>query len=114
MLSILQNYDSDNLYPAFGFGAKLPMGRDSMDQKSASHCFALNGNIFEPECNGVEGILAAYYNVVSKVTLWGNTQFHHVLKMVNGFVERHMLNQSQYQQQYNICLIITDGVINDM
>jgi hypothetical protein len=31
VLSILENYDSDNLYPAFGFGAKLPMGRDSND-----------------------------------------------------------------------------------
>lgn len=111
VLSILQNYDSDKLYPAFGFGAKLPNGRNTRDQSSCSHCFALNGNIFEPECSGVEGVLNAYYNAVGKVEFWGNTQFHHVLKTVNGFVKRHAENQ--FLQQYNIALIITDGVIND-
>ena len=37
--NILQNYDSDNKIPAFGFGA-IPLGSRSKD---ASHCFHLNG-----------------------------------------------------------------------
>ena len=42
--NILQYYDSDKQIPVLGFGATLP---HSMNK--ASHCFALNGNIFDPE-----------------------------------------------------------------
>ena len=40
---ILENYDSDQKFPLYGFGGKLK------DGTAASHCFALNGNIFNPE-----------------------------------------------------------------
>lgn len=43
IVSILQNYDSDQMFPVYGFGGKLP-GKDNV-----SHCFALNGDIFSPE-----------------------------------------------------------------
>ena len=49
---ILQFYDTDKQFPCFGFGAKL-----NRQMNRASHCFALNGNIFDPECEGLEGIL---------------------------------------------------------
>ena len=41
--AILQSYDTDQKFPLYGFGGKL------LDSKAASHCFALNGNIFDPE-----------------------------------------------------------------
>ena len=41
---ILQYYDSDKKIPVYGFGAKLPPYHDIVSQ-----CFALNGNIFDPE-----------------------------------------------------------------
>ena len=46
--NILQYYDNDKKIPAYGFGAVIPPinGR-------ASHCFAMNGDIFNPECNGI-------------------------------------------------------------
>lgn len=52
--SILEQYDTDKLYPVYGFGGKLA------ETNAASHCFALNGNIFRPECHGVQGVLNAY------------------------------------------------------
>lgn len=55
---ILQFYDSDKLFPSFGFGGKLNLGIDYSD--NASHCFALNGNIFDPECEGLDGVCEAY------------------------------------------------------
>jgi len=42
------------MYPVFGFGGKLP---GSPDLNAASHCFALNGDIYHPNCNGVNGVL---------------------------------------------------------
>jgi hypothetical protein len=46
-LSILQNYSQNKQFPVYGFGGKLK------GDKEASHCFALNGDIFNPEVNGV-------------------------------------------------------------
>ena len=53
----MQYYDSDKKIPVFGFGAKVPP-----NTHRASHCFALNGDIFDPECDGIEGVVEAYKN----------------------------------------------------
>jgi hypothetical protein len=49
---ILENYDSDKMFPVFGFGGRVPMVLDK-----ASHCFALNGDIFNPEVPGIRGVI---------------------------------------------------------
>ena len=53
--NILQYYDSDKHITTLGFGACIPP-----TDKKASHCFALNGNIFNPEVDGLEGVIEAY------------------------------------------------------
>ena len=78
----------------------------------ASHCFALNGNIFDPEVDGLEGVIAAYKNALQNVNLYGPTNFAPIIEMVNDMAEED--NVSQDNQKYNILLIITDGIINDM
>jgi len=58
VIEILQFYDDDKNFPLLGFGAKLNTGMEaSKGDEADSHCFALNGNIFDPECNGIEGVL---------------------------------------------------------
>lgn len=52
--SVLEHYDTDRRFPAFGFGASLPPAGQT------SHCFALNGNPSSPDVAGVQGILQAY------------------------------------------------------
>ena len=54
VLQVLHDYNTDQMYPVYGFGGKLP---DSPDLNAASHCFALNGDIYNPSCNGVNGVL---------------------------------------------------------
>ncbi len=49
---ILENYDSDKKFSLFGFGARVPFLLDK-----TSHCFALNGDIFHPEVNGIQGVI---------------------------------------------------------
>ena len=41
------------MYPVYGFGGVMPNTPDN----KASHCFALNGDIYNPSCNGVNGVL---------------------------------------------------------
>ncbi|KFO26979.1 Copine-5 [Fukomys damarensis] len=66
---IIQHYDSDKMFPALGFGAKLPPdGR-------VSHEFPLNGNQEDPSCCGIDGILDAYHRSLRTVQLYGPTNF---------------------------------------
>ena len=46
--SILAEYDSDQMFPVFGFGAKVPQ------YQGVSHCFPLNFDDKRPEVKGVE------------------------------------------------------------
>ncbi|ESO91350.1 hypothetical protein LOTGIDRAFT_228802 [Lottia gigantea] len=99
---IIQDYDSDKVFPVLGFGAKLPDG-------SISHEFAVNFNPNNPYCAGVGGILQAYYNCITKVQLYGPTNFAPVINHIARFAA-----QSVNGSNYYVLLIITDGVISDM
>lgn len=79
IVGILENYDFDRMFPTYGFGGKVP------DCQQVSHCFALNGDIYNPECNQVMGVLNAYYQSLAKVQLYGGTEFNKILQLVNGF-----------------------------
>jgi len=79
------------MFPTYGFGGVLPDSPDIV----ASHCFALNGNIFNPECNQMKGVLLAYYESLMKVQLAGPTYFSHILNQANGFVETEAQEISQ-------------------
>lgn len=77
-----------------------------------SHCFAINGDIFAPECNGIDGVEIAYKNAISNVQLHGPTYFSDIISTINGRCEASEV--SAQNQCYQILLIITDGVINDL
>jgi hypothetical protein len=66
---VLEHYDTDRRFPAFGFGAGLP------PSGTVSHCFPLNGSPGSPEVAGVAGILQAYRHTLSTVRLSGPTLF---------------------------------------
>ncbi|KAJ0012504.1 hypothetical protein NQD34_016838 [Periophthalmus magnuspinnatus] len=100
---IIQDYDSDKMFPALGFGAKLPPdGR-------VSHEFALNGNPQNPYCAGIEGVMEAYYQSLKSVQLYGPTNFSPVINHVARYAA-----SVKDGSQYFVLLIITDGVISDM
>uniref|UniRef100_A0A8B9NN96 Copine 5 n=1 Tax=Accipiter nisus TaxID=211598 RepID=A0A8B9NN96_9AVES len=100
---IIQDYDSDKMFPALGFGAKIPPdGR-------VSHEFPLNGDAANPACSGIEGVLEAYHRSLRSVQLYGPTNFAPVVNHVARSAAA-VLDGSQYF----VLLIITDGVISDM
>jgi len=78
----------------------------------ASHCFALNGDIFDPACDGLDGVVNAYKNALKTVNLYGPTNFAPIIEMVNDMAAE--VEVTQGNQKYFILLIITDGIINDM
>lgn len=80
--SILQYYDSDKQIPVLGFGAAIPPY-----DKTADHCFALNGDIFNPECDGIEGVIETYKNAINRVNLYGPTHFGPILELINDMTE---------------------------
>lgn len=103
--NILQYYDTDKQIPVLGYGAHLPQG-------TTSHCFAVNGNIFDPECDGLDGVVESYIRAINNVRLSGPTNFASIIECVNDMTEK--MEVSQQNQKYNILLIITDGRITDM
>ena len=105
--NILQYYDSDKQIPVLGFGATVPPSTNR-----ASHCFALNGDIFDPEVDGLDGVMDAYKNALKNVNLYGPTNFAPIIELINDMAEAEQV--SQVNQKYQILLIITDGIINDM
>ena len=50
--NILQFYNTDKKINLYGFGGAVPPYNTR-----ATHCFALNGDIFDPRVMGVEGVV---------------------------------------------------------
>ncbi|MBN3292527.1 CPNE2 protein, partial [Polypterus senegalus] len=103
---IIQDYDTDKMFPALGFGAQLPP-----DWK-VSHEFAINFNPTNPFCSGVEGIAQAYSSCLPHIRFYGPTNFSPIINHVARFASQAV--QQEVAAQYFILLIITDGVISDM
>ena len=57
-----------------------------------SHCFALNGNFFNPECDGLAGILSTYRKALNNVNLYGPTHFSQIIKLVSDMAEANKVS----------------------
>ena len=102
--SILVNYDSDQLIPAYGFGG-IPV---YLGTKMTSHCFHLNGGE-NPQCPSVKGLMEAYEFSLANVSLSGPTYFAPCLKMFYDFAVANATNPI-----YHVIMILTDGDIHDI
>jgi len=103
----MKDYDSDQQFPVYGFGG-MPPGA-----QKPSHCFALNGNIYDPECTGIDEVMKVYKNYLRNGKLYGPTNFADIIKNINDYCRHSELEISQRNQTYQILLIITDGAITD-
>ncbi|KAG5541272.1 hypothetical protein RHGRI_021196 [Rhododendron griersonianum] len=101
---VIQFYDSDRRFPAWGFGGRTYDG-------SVSHCFNLNGGAGCVEVEGVEGIMASYASALHNVTLAGPTLFGQVINTAAEIASRSL---SYNSSKYFVLLIITDGVVTDL
>ncbi|KAG6646153.1 hypothetical protein CIPAW_08G174400 [Carya illinoinensis] len=100
---VVQFYDSDRRFPAWGFGGKTFDG-------TISHCFNLNGSAGSLEVKGVEGIMSAYASALHNVTLAGPTLFGQVIKTAAQIASQSV---SYNNKKYFVLLIITvNRIIN--
>ena len=79
--SILQFYNTDKMINLYGFGGAVPP-----NLQQASHCFALNGDIFNPRVNGIEEVIARYKQALNSINLYGPTCFSPIISEVNDHV----------------------------
>ncbi|XP_053066148.1 copine-2 isoform X2 [Acinonyx jubatus] len=93
---IIQDYDSDKMFPALGFGAQLPP-----DWK-VSHEFAINFNPTNPFCSGVDGIAQAYSACLPHIRFYGPTNFSPIVNHVARFA-------AQATQQQTATVVPPDG-----
>uniref|UniRef100_A0A4X1UE88 Copine 3 n=2 Tax=Sus scrofa TaxID=9823 RepID=A0A4X1UE88_PIG len=103
---VIQDYDADKMFPAFGFGAQIP------PQWQVSHEFPINFNPSNPYCNGIQGIIEAYRACLPQIKLYGPTNFSPIINHVAKFAAA--ATQQHTASQYFVLLIITDGVITDL
>jgi len=104
---VIQDYDTDKLYPVFGFGAKIP------PSGHVSHMFPCNFNNQNPFVQGIDGILAAYYNCLPQIQFYGPTNFSPVINEV-ARMAADPGNLEKPVPDYFVLLILTDGIITDM
>ncbi|XP_075428682.1 copine-1 isoform X2 [Ascaphus truei] len=104
--TVVQDYDADKQFPAFGFGAQIP------PNFQVSHEFALNFNASNPYCAGVQGVVDAYRQALPQVRLYGPTNFSPIINHVSRFAMSAA--QQKNASQYFVLLIITDGEITDL
>ncbi|RWR94707.1 protein BONZAI 3 [Cinnamomum micranthum f. kanehirae] len=86
---VIQFYDSDRRFPAWGFG----------------------GRPIDGPVEGIQGIMSAYASALYNVSLAGPTLFGHVINKAAQIASRSL---SDNQTKYFVLLIITDGVITDL
>lgn len=105
---VCQDYDTDKMFPAYGFGAKVPPNQE------LSFDFPLNFNLKNPYCSSVLGIVSAYQRCLRKVQPWGPTNVAPIINHVISCTQERMKKNESSALKYSILLLMTDGVVTDM
>lgn len=105
IVGILASYDTDQMYPVYGFGAKYG--------GIVRHCFQVGG---APEAHGVQGILNAYHQVFQTGLIMSSpTVFNEVLQTAAAkAISKQEQARAMGQQAYTILLILSDGSVSDV
>ena len=98
---ILGKYDSNQMFPVWGFGAKYG--------GVVRHCFQVGKS---SEVHGVTGILEAYKGTFkTPLTMSGPTVFTEVISLAAAQARS---NHEKNPLSYSILLLLTDGAVSDV
>ncbi|KAL7709253.1 copine i-like protein [Lotmaria passim] len=98
---VVQEYDSDRMFPAYGFGAIAPF------TNGTSHFFPLSGNPANAYLNGMQAVVDTYARLLPMLRFSGPTNFTPTIRTITE-------GAHQARGVYTILLILTDGAITDM
>lgn len=101
--SIMANYDYDQLFPVYGFGAKIK-GQGN----KVNHCFSINFKE-NPNIQFVENIVEEYHKCLDKIYFSHPTYF---APIINKIIEEIKKQEDMFE--YHVLMILTDGVIDDL
>ncbi|XP_063687973.1 copine-3-like isoform X5 [Bolinopsis microptera] len=104
---VLQDYDWDKQFPAYGFGGALP------PNNQVSFEFALNANSQDPNCAGIQGVIQAYTTALQNVALSGPTNCAPIIRTATRYANA-CATTPHGGQGYLILLILTDGQFTDL
>ena len=112
---ILAYYDDDQLFPVFGFGFQfLDRNRDlgrNLGKYNYDN-YPINCKVEDPNIHLIDDVLNQYRNFITKVKLWGPTNFAPMIRDLNNEVKENL--RKGMTMSYNILMILTDGQISDM
>lgn len=102
---VLANYDSDQMFPVWGFGAKF--------NGQLYHLFQCGQT---PEVHGVQGIINAYRGIFqSGLVMSGPTVLTQVIDAAAAFARKGQEDaQRAGSMKYSILLVLTDGSVSDV
>ena len=102
---IIGFYDDDQLFPVYGFGAKI---NDSYTDE-VSMCFNLNFKN-NPNIEKLDNVIKTYHKCIkeNKLTFSNQYRFAPLLRKVISLINKKDLFE------YHILMILTTGVINDL
>ena len=101
---ILANYNYKELYPVYGFGAIL----NNSLYNEPSMCFNITFNE-NSEIYTINNVLKVYRQCLENLTFAGPTFF---APIINKVLEN--IRKNDNNMEYNILMILTDGVIDDI
>lgn len=107
--NVIEHYDADKIYPLYGFGACYPQADGNMSR--VSFCFPLASSRVA-EVQGVEGILQTYEEAVPSLYFSCPTYFAELINKAADHAASTPCNQTT--QKYNVLVILTDGMIDDI
>ena len=98
--NIVAYYDYDQLFPCYGFGAKI--------NDIPTQIFNLNFDQ-NPNVHLIPNVIEKYHNALNFVKLWGPTNFGPILDSTIN-----MVKNENNKMKYYILMILTDGMIDDI
>ena len=99
--NIMANYDYDQLFPVYGFGAIINGDID------ASMCFNINFKD-DPNIQFVDNIIKEYHNCMDNITFSGPTCFAPIINKIISEIKKE-----DDILEYHVLMILTDGIIDD-
>ena len=99
--NIMANYDYDQLFPVYGFGAIIE------GQEKASMCFNINFKD-DPNIKSVNNIIKEYHKCLDRIKLSYPTYF---APLINKIINE--IKKEEDILEYHVLMILTDGIIDD-